>query len=290
MSGTGVLTRRKRILFRCLTILLCLVCIEAVSHTLVYFCFGRVDRVHRRLDDILASQEVELSMAPQFEVVHPYLGYVMHIDNDNYNVQQAQPFAVTDFGFYDEAGPLRKRSPDKLIVAISGGSVAHQLSVLSSERLAAGLARSFPDRTIEFVHLALSGYKQPQQLMTLSYLLALGGEFDVWINLDCFNEIALPGAENVTYDVYSAFPRSWQTRVVTGNDKPLLRGVGLVEYYHQRRESWAGSLQPNGWSGTGLLIWSIGDSRLKHHIHEIEMELRPMKELGQSICMIQRER
>jgi hypothetical protein len=41
------------------------------------------------------------------------------------------------------------------------------------------------------VNYAQGGYKQPQQLQTLSYFMALGQEFDAVVNLDGFNEMAL---------------------------------------------------------------------------------------------------
>jgi hypothetical protein len=37
----------------------------------------------------------------------------------------------------------------------------------------------------------LGGYKQPQQLLILNYILSLGQEFDFVINIDGFNEVAL---------------------------------------------------------------------------------------------------
>jgi hypothetical protein len=62
---------------------------------------------------------------------------------------------------------------------------------------------------VEVVRLALGGYKQPQQLMLLSHLLALGERFDAVVELDGFNEIVLPIVENVPKDVAADFPRSW---------------------------------------------------------------------------------
>ena len=41
-----------------------------------------------------------------------------------------------------------------------------------------------------FVNLALFGYKQPQQLTTLAYLMSIGGQFDLVLNIDGFNEVA----------------------------------------------------------------------------------------------------
>ena len=57
----------------------------------------------------------------------------------------------------------------------------------------------FSGKSFRFVRLAIDGNKQPQQLMTLNYLLTLGAEFDIVINLDGVNEASLPGMDNVPY-------------------------------------------------------------------------------------------
>lgn len=41
------------------------------------------------------------------------------------------------------------------------------------------------------LNLGQGGWKQPQQLLALNYFLSLGQRFDVIVNLDGFNEIAL---------------------------------------------------------------------------------------------------
>jgi hypothetical protein len=68
------------------------------------------------------------------------------------------------------------------------------------------------DREFHLVRLALPGFKQPQQLMSLNYLLALGAEFDVVVNIDGYNEIALSACENEQFGVFAAYPRMWQLR------------------------------------------------------------------------------
>lgn len=77
-----------------------------------------------------------------------------------------------------------------MIVGLFGGSFSKLCyfslkSVL--DRHSATLGKNFI-----VINFATDGYKQPQQLMILNYLLALGAEFDVVINLDGFNEVSLP--------------------------------------------------------------------------------------------------
>ncbi len=138
------------------------------------------------------------------KLLHPYLGFVL------------APFdpRINDFGFYGD-GPLVKRSPETVNVAILGGSVALAFAGEGLQPLAAAL-REIPrlkGRKIVFVPLAIDGYKQPQQLIALTWLLSLGAEFDIVINLDGFNEIALPFAENAPAGVSLSFPRAWNLYV-----------------------------------------------------------------------------
>ena len=90
-------------------------------------------------------------------------------------------------------------------VVITGSSVATDLYLRSAAVLrtelrkspAAGRPRS------QILCLALGGMKQPQQLLALEYFLSLGASFDVVINLDGFNEIALPYSENLPWGTSS---------------------------------------------------------------------------------------
>ncbi len=132
------------------------------------------------------------------KVIHPYVGFVFNDAGDD----------VNRFGF-PGIDPLEPRAPDEIRVAITGGSVALQIFGEGSEALKASLAPAFPGKRIELVGLALGGYKQPQQLMALAWMLSLGAHFDVVVNVDGFNEVVLPYAENDPVGVHAAYPRSW---------------------------------------------------------------------------------
>ena len=83
---------------------------------------------------------------------------------------------ISKFGYVDDKEPILARRSDRIIIAILGGSVAcHFAAINGVAKLGAELSRSpeFAGKEVVFVNLALSGYKQPQQLMTLAYLLSL---------------------------------------------------------------------------------------------------------------------
>lgn len=80
-----------------------------------------------------------------------------------------------------------------MLVGIFGGSVARQCCDQGAPRLAALLEWSprFAGREVVPLCLGHEGYKQPEQLLVLAYLLSLGQQFDLVINIDGFNEVAL---------------------------------------------------------------------------------------------------
>ena len=102
--------------------------------------------------------------------------------------------ATNNFGFPSRVDyPFSKTSDRQLVIGIFGGSVGAYFCRLGAARLEEGLRRSGVFNNREPVTLCFSheGYKQPQQLLVLSYFLSIGQLFDVVINIDGFNEVAL---------------------------------------------------------------------------------------------------
>jgi hypothetical protein len=107
----------------------------------------------------------------------------------------ATPAAATNnFGFTSTRDYPAVRANDRqLLVGIFGGSVAAWFCQVGVERLASQLTASaaFRGRDVVPLCFAHEGYKQPQQLLILSYFLSIGQELDVVVNIDGFNEVAL---------------------------------------------------------------------------------------------------
>src|SRR5262249_19753720 len=121
------------------------------------------------------------------------------------------------------------------------------------------------DKRLEFRHLALGGWKQPQQLFAVQYLLALGGELDVLIDLDGYNEVALYPTELAATEQPEAFPRAWAELV--GNDfSPRRRAaLGALAAAGERRAGWARALGTPALARSALAtsVWWLGDRRLE---------------------------
>lgn len=101
---------------------------------------------------------------------------------------------TNNFGFssrYDY--PFIKQDPDQFVIGIFGGSVGGWFCHLGAEHLVEKLQEHpfFRDRALVPICLSHEGYKQPQQLLVLAYFLSIGQQFDLAINIDGFNEVAL---------------------------------------------------------------------------------------------------
>jgi len=127
---------------------------------------------------------------------------------------------------------MPKRSPEKVIVGIVGGSVAQSFFHWGLRALENALKKDerFSQKEFEFVRLAVHGHKQPQQLMMVNYMMASGAEFDMIINIDGFNEIVLPWTENIPRGVLPIYPRDWFERNWILDRKETMRTIGKIAH------------------------------------------------------------
>lgn len=205
-------------------------------------------------------------------VPHPYVGYTSYGDQS----------AENKFGLLGPE-PLLKRSRDKLIIGITGGSVAAGFSSgLIFNPIELMPEFSIPGKKIEVVSLAVPGHKQPQQLMMLTYLLSLGGEFDIIINLDGFNEIALPYASNVPSKVFPGYPRRWKIQIQQiSNPKKaaLIVEMDALQTHQKKLRSFMRNSSFRE-SVFALTIWELYDRRLQNNIYSLNNKLTRLSEMA----------
>lgn len=240
----------------------CWFVVEVIVWLALCFNYGGLEAVQQLLDRQAQSATIlglgrdprSDSNAYPDEIVHPYLGYVRHPlpSGDGSS-------GVSEFGFPGQLSPIRKRQRGQVLVGISGGSVAEYLTAEAGDRLRELLEKSprYSGKQIVLVPLGLLSFKQPQQLMTLNYLLSQGAEFDVWINLDGYNEIVLPAVFNVPNHVYASYPREWHLRVTRATDLETLRLVGRIAYLREQTRQWADRFARSAlrFSPTAMLVW-----------------------------------
>jgi hypothetical protein len=157
------------------------------------------------------------------------------------------------------------------VIGIFGGSVAAYFARTGA--LEAALARrpEFAGKNIVIASKgSMGGFKQPQQLFALSYALILGGEYDIVINLDGFNEVALHRSENAQKGVAAVYPRGWFARIRDLPDPELRRIIGRSAVLEEARREAARffSKGPISGSPTWNLVWLLRDRTLAGAIGE----------------------
>lgn len=143
---------------------------------------------------------------------------------------QTRAWIEEDLAYY--ATPQAKETFD---LCVLGGSVAYNLATVGLDSLVNAL-RADPrlaGREVRIHNYARGGYKEPQQLMMLTWLLELGQTPDAVLNLDGANEAAL-GRSNFDAEVHPAYPYvpRWTNVTLGMSSDPV-----VVEGLHAVREA-----------------------------------------------------
>lgn len=260
-------------LFRGLTVLVCAGLLELIS--LLAWQIAPPLRLDQFKENVTQVSRLGTDRKNDLEVLHPYVGWAFNPDASNIP-GHVDDLTVNSLGFADTGPSLRKRSPDKLLVGVFGGSVAQQMTNSGGAEFRKRLESSpkLRGRQVEIVRLALSGFKQPQQIMALNYVLALGGEFDVIVNIDGFNEVALTVTENDALKVFLAYPRSWSARlqdVVDPRASSISYRLLGIRATRQARSRWMQT--PLRYSWTMSFIWAAQDQILRATLLDLSEEL-----------------
>jgi len=194
--------KRVRSRLRLLAVNLWVFCIlaEAVALFVYYTDSGELYYTSRRAYELPAAAVPEGRLTS--EALHPYFGPT-HKPGAPFDVPAAlrAPQApspglrTNNFGFVSPHDyPFSPVRPDRFIVGLFGGSVGTWFCAVGAERLVADLKQDPFFRDKELIPLCFSheGYKQPQQLLVLTYFLEIGQPFDLVVNIDGFNDVALP--------------------------------------------------------------------------------------------------
>jgi hypothetical protein len=134
--------------------------------------------------------------------LHPYFGFV-RVETPTRDVNN-HGFAAAPRDY-----PFVKEHENQVLIGVFGGSVAAGFVRAGQEQLVQRLQQhpDFQDKEIILLSFAQGGFKQPQQLLALSYYLTTGQELDMVINLDGFNEVAL-SSRNHAFGMDISMPSS----------------------------------------------------------------------------------
>jgi len=218
--------KSKKLIFTGLMVLIVVICMEGLAR-LAYFVMYR--RGYDVTDMYNFVKYSNYKLSDKFvlwwdqEIIHPYLGFVYDFNDEKKNKET--------YGFNTNVAPVIKREPGKLNVVLLGGSVAQSMGEVMKEAFRR-VCRVPPN----VVTLGFAGYKQPQQLLALTYFLSLGAEYDLIINLDGYNDIVLPFTDNYSVGVNPFFPRNWNLRISRQPSKKILVVIGKVRYLRDLKE------------------------------------------------------
>lgn len=259
-----------RKLFRLLIVFAALLALEFSSFLIARFRYGSVAQMEAKRKTVAASDPVGENANWTLPVVpHPYLGAILPPTDPSVRDMAS----INSYGFFGTESPIQPRRSDKCRVAVVGGSVARQMVGDARQILIQELQKcpALAGRQVQIVPLAADGYKQPQQLMTIMYLSTLGAEFDVIVNLDGLNEIALPAIDNIPNGVFASFPRNWAELSSRAGSAELRRILGYSIYLRmQNRDRAKFFSQPLvRWSPTMMLTWQILGERNERLIAEL---------------------
>lgn len=219
---------------------------------------------HSESDGELTSKIVSSANA-----VHPYTGYVY---DPHYwlgtKVHSGLP--ISDWGYVDDKSPVQSADPGKVIIGVFGGSVALSAFQSSIDEFREALHRSpkYADKELVVVRLALGGYKQPQHLATMSYLLAIGAHFDIVILVDGYNEAVLPVTRNLTALMSPYFPVNWYASVMRQVTTEEAVVSGKLAYLRQIQEIVSTKVSNSflSYSATLVLVSKVGQAILEAKI------------------------
>ncbi len=207
-------------------IFMVLFCIEVLSQLAFFIIFGKRYSAENLKNYVVHKYEATDGKANflKQEILHPYVGFVYDFGDEKKNFQSQ--------GFFTKNSPVAKKEEGKLNIVVLGGSVAEGLAKYIEQ----AWEKTFPI-PIRLINLATPGFKEPQQLLALTYFLSLGAEYDLVINIDGFNEIVLPYVENYVAGINPFFPRSWKLRITQNPGPQELALMGKVKYFQDLKQT-----------------------------------------------------
>ncbi len=243
------------------------------------FSFSKISEIRETATSLSKDSKQEKSTV---YMRHPYYGYVMNPIGIGEAENKANVFAIEDhvnaYGFFGDTSPIQPRNPKKLVVAVIGGSVAAYTVAWGRKTFLEGLSKlpEFKGREIVLLNFALPSYKQPQQVMVIGDILSQGGHIDLLINIDGFNEIALPNGEGAFfYGISPFFPQNWKNLSETNLSHEAMLQLGRIALLQESRAKWAdyAGCWPWRYSVTVSTIWRIIDNTLKMQQPKLEQSL-----------------
>ena len=239
---------------------LTLLALEGMARIAYYAAYGQGYGGGRADTPTAANIPQDANRDPEtWRIRHPFYGFIdsaPHLADNVLNVM-----------------PPQQRQEDTVVIGLLGGSLAEELRPFLQSALDDWFAANNLPRRPLVLRLATGGVKQPQQTMILANTLLLGGEFDLLVNLDGFNEIIFSAGWNPRDSVFPLFPTSWDKQVSLTNAEFLLAGrIGALRREQARRAA-AGEMIPLRWSAVFGLANRYRRERIATEIIQLNHQL-----------------
>lgn len=229
------------------------------------FSFSKIASSQNKVSSVSSMEYSLAQFGNKMMTIHPYQGFVYNKDQ----LFSTDGIPVSEYGFLDIQAPVFEKKEDKIVIGVFGGSVAWWFSHKGSEKLKSELSKlpQFKNKEITVLKLAIGAYKQPQQLITLSYLLSIGAKFDYIINIDGFNEITLPILENTNLKINPIFPMYWSQLNTSVIDVEQQKLIGSMVFLRESRASLAKVFSKLRFNISASVLWSIIDRLVSNKIN-----------------------
>ena len=85
-----------------------------------------------------AIERLDSRKRSRYAQVHPYVGYVEdpRTSLGIQRLRRRELVPISDYGYYDDKPPIQQRGPDRVVIGITGGSVACYFAINGTKRLA----------------------------------------------------------------------------------------------------------------------------------------------------------
>ena len=216
---------RKKVLYYGLLLLLTLLASEGMARIAYYAAYGSGygGGGAAAIAEIIPPSIPDKDQPKPAQIGHPFYGRTRN-----------SPYYALN------AMPPRQRREDMVIVGLLGGSVARWSKPYFERALHRWFAANNMPRQPTILTMAFSGQHQPQQTLIVANTLLLGGEFDLIINLDGFNEVAGYAGWLPRDGVFPLFPDRWHQLAQATEADILLAGRLAVLRREQARLAAAG--------------------------------------------------
>jgi hypothetical protein len=253
---------------------------EGLALFLYYEDTGRLFYTYRKpYEPIAETRQGQLTG----DGLHPYFGPT-HREGYPFDIPESlrdgssapARLATNNFGFVSPRNYPFSKSPNQYVIGIFGGSVGAWFCQVGVHRLLDDLGRNAFFKSKELVPLCLSheGYKQPQQLLVLAYFLSLGQQFDLVVNIDGFNEVALSSLNHQRgLDISMPSVMHLDPLINLVNQSTLtpekLRSLAAIDEYKTRINQLVGRLQQTRMASIDFVLERLHKSALESYRTEL---------------------